>query len=322
MSIISSVLSGKNILITGGSGSLGTELSLILSRNNKVVAYARNEEKLFQLSQTALLNNINNLEIFVGDIQDRHNLSRALKGIDVVIHAAAMKDLIYCESNPDQASKNNVIGSQILLDCISSNPNVKSICAISTDKAVSPSSVYGATKLIMESMFLNFAKINPERNTTIARFGNMIDSKGSLIPLWTKNPDSIIGIGDLELSRYFFKLEEATSFVINLIQYGSNGTINVPLMKKIFIREIIEILNHEKLNNIIGLSIGEKISEELMTLEEYKFATLKRNYYEINRNAMPKKQGLDSELKKEFDQIATEVFTKEELKLVLNYLET
>jgi FlaA1/EpsC-like NDP-sugar epimerase len=304
------------VLITGGTGSLGKALALNLAKNNHVRIYSRNEERQFELEQIFIKRGIRNYSFVIGDIQDEVNLERALRGIKTVIHAAAMKDLVYCELNPTQCIKNNISGSQILLNAIAKSSTVKRVCGISTDKASSPSSTYGASKLIMESLFLDFSKQFPSKNTTIARFGNMIDSHGSLISHWAKNPDSIKGIGHKDLSRFFFTINDAIELVINVTYKKNTGTITIPFMKKIFIRDIIHILNPKKVKNIIGLQPGEKISELLVNSSELLFAKIGTSGIELSRN-IAKQQKLNSNVLAMFDSSTAPSYSAVELNSIV-----
>lgn len=277
-------MKNQTILITGGTGSLGQALAFKYAKENHVRIYSRNEEKQFYLEERFKNNKIHNFSFVIGDIQDEINMKKALNGISVVIHTAAMKDLIYCEKNPDQCIKNNIIGSQVLLYAASQTQSVKKICGISTDKAAAPSSTYGASKLIMESLFYDFSKTNPKIISTIARFGNMIDSAGSLVSYWVNNPQSIVGLADREISRFFFTIDDATNLIEYVLSKGDSGTVTIPFMKKIKIEDIIKLLNPKKTNNILGLKPGEKISEHLVSTDELRSASFDEKYITLFRN--------------------------------------
>ena len=279
-------MKNHRILITGGTGSLGTALALRLIENNHIVVLSRNEERQFDLEQKLKLINKKNYTFIIGRVEDENTLESALVDCTTVIHTAAMKDLIYAERNPYECILNNVLASQNLLKTLKRSSTVKILCGISTDKAVAPSTIYGASKLAMESMFMDFANRNPSIITSVARFGNMIDSRGSLVTTWLRNPELLKGISHPECSRFFFKIDEAVNFILDTLSTSETGTINVPLMKKIFIRDLVLKINRESAKNVLGLFPGEKISEKLVAVEEMAFTTLHNDKFVINRNSI------------------------------------
>jgi FlaA1/EpsC-like NDP-sugar epimerase len=308
----------KTVLITGGTGSLGQALAFNLAKTNHVRIYSRNEEKQFYLSEKFKKNNLDNFSFVIGDIQDSLNMKKAMHGVNIIIHTAAMKDLIYCEKNPDQCIKNNIIGSQVLLNAASQTGSVERICGISTDKAAAPSSTYGASKLIMESIFYDFSKIFPNIRTTVARFGNMIDSSGSLISYWVNNPKSIYGLSDPNISRFFFTINEAIELVNQVVSTGKSGTVTIPFMKKIQIKDVIQKLSPQKVKNITGIKPGEKISEHLISSDELLFASIGKKVIVLSREEksfLVKK--IDPKVSKNFDSSTADSFSNSELDSIL-----
>ena len=315
------LLKNHRILITGGTGSLGTALALELIGDNHIVVISRNEERQFELEQKLKQINSQNYTFVLGRVEDSNSLENALSECTVVIHAAAMKDLIYAENNPYECVHNNIIATQNLLRTIKNFSSVKYLCGISTDKAVSPSSIYGASKLAMESMFLDFSRRHSQINTTVARFGNMIDSRGSLVTNWLKKPETLAGISHPNCSRFFFKVNQAASFILETVSKSPNGTINVPLMKKILIRDLIERINIKSIHNVLGLYPGEKISEKLVADEELAFAHLRDYGISINRVDKNERSNLLSQSEIQFiDSATADSFSPIEIDNILDEL--
>ncbi|PWU10294.1 MAG: hypothetical protein C5B47_02445 [Verrucomicrobia bacterium] len=274
-------LEGERILITGGSGSLGRVLTRILSFSSQVVVYSRNEERQFEMLQE--IGN-RNIEYVIGDIRDCQELTSALRGCTIAIHAAAMKDIIRCQRQPFQAILNNVYGTEALLKAALRN-KIKKIIGISTDKAASPASVYGASKYIMEQLILEVSQIVDGQAYCI-RFGNMIDSKGSLVPLWKKNPNRDLSVSDPEASRFFFTVEAAAKCIVQLLTFGKNGRIYIPKMKKAKIIKILQLLTGRKKFFTSGLCAGEKLHEMLVSEEERKFCFEEDDFFTLDYNKM------------------------------------
>jgi len=271
------MIKNKKILITGGTGSLGSILTAQLGENNQILVYSRNEERQFLLQKK--LHNPN-IKFVIGDIRDTETLSNALRHCDYAIHAAAMKDVIFCENQPTQAYLNNIEGSKSFIKAAES-AGIKKAIAISTDKAASPSNVYGMTKYIMEKLFAE-ANQYSETDFCSTRFGNMIDSSGSLINFWKNNPTSDIKITDERMERFFFTVSDAVNTVVNTINLAKKGEILVPKMKKARIKSILQIITGKKEFECIGLFPGEKIYEELIGEHEKLFSTEYENYFIIN----------------------------------------
>jgi UDP-N-acetylglucosamine 4,6-dehydratase len=310
----------QRILITGGTGSLGTALSLRLIRDNHIVVLSRNEERQYELEQKLKLIS-NNYTLVLGRVEDVNSLERAAENCTAVIHTAAMKDLIYAEMNPYECIHNNVIATHALLQVLRKNKSVKYLCGISTDKSVSPSNIYGASKLAMESMFMDFANKNSNVTTTVARFGNMIDSKGSLISSWLRNPELLRGITHPDCSRFFFKVDDAVAFVLETISESANGTISIPLMKKIFIKDLIMRINPTSINNILGLYPGEKLSEKLVADEELNYTHFGQKRLTVNR--VIKKfsfEKISKEQLNSIDSATAESFTSTEIDSLISDL--
>jgi UDP-N-acetylglucosamine 4,6-dehydratase/5-epimerase len=281
------MLVNERILITGGTGSLGRELTRILCENNEVVVYSRNEERQFEMKQEMAVRK--NLSFAIGDVRDENTLADALRGCSVAIHAAAMKDLIMCEDQPMQTCLNNIIGSHAFLQAVKRTPSIKRATGVSTDKAASPSSVYGCTKYIMEQMFREASRYS-DCVMSAVRFGNMIDSKGSLITEWKKNPNQGIKLTHPDVARFFFTVHDGAMTVITAIEKAQNGELLIRKMNQARIFDILRVITGRTEFPIIGLFPGEKIHEELVSLNEAAYCYDIGDYYAIRpgvRNPNP-----------------------------------
>lgn len=277
-------IKGSKILITGGTGSLGYGLAKLLYQDNRLVIYCRNEERQYEMKQHFKSDNI---QFRIGDIRDQDTLEMALSGCDLAIHAAAMKDLIMCEEQPTQTYYNNIEGSKSFIAAVKSS-KVKKAVAVSTDKAASPSSVYGASKYIMEKLF---AEANTVSETIFSsvRFGNMIDSRGSLIAHWKRFPSDKIKLSHKEVARFFFTVREGAETVLEAMEKSKGGEIFIRKMKKARIEDVLSVITKRESFELCGLSPGEKVHEELVSPYETDFSFDEGDYYvirpyQVNRN--------------------------------------
>lgn len=270
------MLKGNRILITGGTGSLGHELVDQLCRDNEIVVYSRNEERQYHMQQKYLDRPV---EFYIGDVRDQGTLEMAMRGCQIAIHAAAMKDLIMCESQPTQTYLNNIIGSKSFINAAINSKTEKAV-GISTDKAASPSNVYGACKYVMEKLF---EEANRHSDTTFfsVRFGNMIDSKGSLIDIWKSDPEQDIKLTHPDVARFFFLAKDASATVMDAIKLAKGGEIFIRKMKKAGILDILRIITGRKEFEIIGLYPGEKLHEDLLGASEVRYSYEVEDYYVI-----------------------------------------
>ncbi|MDB9713553.1 polysaccharide biosynthesis protein, partial [Flavobacteriaceae bacterium] len=273
-------LINETILITGGTGSLGQGLARELFKNNKVIIYSRNEER--QHEMRSKFNN-ENLKFIIGDIRDFDTMKDALSGVTVAIHSAAMKDTIYCEEQPYQTILNNIEGSSSFIKACKQSKSLKKVIAISTDKAASPSSVYGCSKYIMEKLFVEASQY-VNFDMFVVRFGNLIDSKGSLINTWKADPQSDIKITHTDVSRFFFSIKEAKNTILDSIKLCSNGDIIIKKMKAAYIRDVLKVITGKENFEQIGLFPGEKLHELLLSDSEAKFCIELDDYFIISNN--------------------------------------
>ena len=287
-------MEGKKILITGGTGSLGQALTKRLLEMNvdTIRIFSRNEEKQIQMENQL---NDDRLRFFLGDINDYERLKLALEDIDIVFHTAALKHVPKIEYNPFEAIKTNVIGSQNVVNaCL--HENVEKAIAIGTDKAVSPLNTYGATKLLMEKLFVsanNFA--DPEKHSTrfiSVRYGNVFGSSGSVIPLFLEQlkKKKKITITDPKMTRFSLMMNEALDFILNATNSGKGSEIFVPKMRAYNIMDlkdaICEIFENTDYD-IIGIRPGEKLHEILISEDEIKYSWEFNNMYVITNPLYP-----------------------------------
>ncbi len=272
-------MEGKKILITGGTGSLGQALTKRLLEMNvdTIRIFSRNEEKQIKMENQF---DDERLRFLLGDINDYERLKRAFENIDIVFHTAALKHVPKIEYNPFEAIKTNVIGSQNVINaCL--HENVEKAVAIGTDKAVSPLNTYGATKLLMEKLFVtanNFA--DPERHITkfiSVRYGNVFGSSGSVIPVFLEQikKNKKITITDSQMTRFSITMNEALDFILNATNSGKGSEIFVPKMRaynimdlKDAIKDLFENVSEE----IIGIRSGEKLHEMLINEDEIRYS--------------------------------------------------
>ena len=285
---------GKKILITGGTGSLGQALTkrLLQKDVDTIRIFSRNESSQIQMESKF---NDNRLRFLLGDIRDKERLIIAMEDIDIVFHAAALKHVPKIEYNPFEAIKTNVMGSQNVIDACLANNVGKAIC-VGTDKAVSPLNTYGATKLLMEKLFVTANNyLDPRKHPTVfiaLRYGNVVGSSGSVIPKFVemlKNKEKIT-ITDLNMSRFSITMNEALDFILKSTEIGKGSEIFIPKLKSYSIKDVKEAM-YELLGNygedIIGIRPGEKLHESLINNEEMRTSWEYEDLYLITNPLFP-----------------------------------
>lgn len=275
----SSYLNGKMILVTGATGSFGKKFIQILLDEydiKRLVIYSRDELKQEEM-RTMYGFKDERLRYFIGDVRDRDRLYRAMVGIDVVVHAAALKQVPACEYNPIEAIRTNIIGAENIIN-VAIDREVKKVLALSTDKAVNPINLYGATKLVAEKLFIqgnNYSSIDGTKFSCV-RYGNVVGSRGSVVPLFKHQKKSgVITLTDKDMTRFWITLEQGVRFVIKAIETMSGGETFVPKIPSMKIIQLAKLIAPKAKIKTIGIRTGEKLHEILVSQDEA------RNTYEF-----------------------------------------
>ena len=282
------MLKNSSILITGGTGSFGSlfiPLTLQKFKPKRLIIYSRDEMKQWNLSQQYV--DDPRVEFIIGDVRDKDRLSRALDGVDYVVHAAATKIVPTAEYNPFECVKTNIIGAMNLIDaCIDSN--VKRVVALSTDKASNPINLYGATKLASDKLFIaansNSSKANKTHSTifSVVRYGNVIGSRGSVIPFFMSLASSgILPITDINMTRFMITLEQGIELVWLAFEDMLGGEIYVKKIPSMKIVDIAKAIAPKAKQKIIGIRPGEKIHEQMIGLEDAPYTYEYKDYFKI-----------------------------------------
>jgi UDP-N-acetylglucosamine 4,6-dehydratase (inverting) len=259
-------LANKTILITGGTGSFGKKFTEIVLRNynvKKIIIFSRDELKQSEMAEE-FFKYKNKLRFFIGDIRDLARIKLALKTADIVIHAAALKQVPTAEYNPFETIKTNILGTQNVIDAIIESKVTHAI-ALSTDKAAAPINLYGASKLAADKIFIA-ANHYSNKNFSVVRYGNVVKSRGSVIPVFLKQSVSgKINITDRRMTRFSITLEQGVNFVIECLKNMWGGELFVPKIPSYKILDVARAIAPKCKINYIGLRPGEKIHEEMIT---------------------------------------------------------
>jgi UDP-N-acetylglucosamine 4,6-dehydratase len=276
-------LNGKSILITGGTGSFGKTFTRLLLRDYKparVVVYSRDELKQFEMAQEI---SAPNLRYFIGDVRDQERLERALKGIDTVVHAAALKQVPAAEYNPIECIKTNVIGAENIINaCL--NQRVRQVIALSTDKAVNPINLYGATKLCSDKLFIaanHLSDVGGPR-FSVVRYGNVIGSRGSVIPFFKeRRKTGSLPITDPRMTRFWITLDEGSRFVAHCLGIMRGGETFIPKIPSMRITDLASAIAPECAQTIVGIRPGEKLHEMMIPRDEARHTLEFKRFYVI-----------------------------------------
>ena len=277
----------ESVLITGGTGSFGQRMLRWLVESTsveRVVIFSRDELKQFDLAnQPWLQPHLDRVRFFLGDVRDADRLKLAFEKIDVVIHAAALKQVPAAEYNPFEAIKTNVIGAQNVIDAARAN-NVKRVIALSTDKAAAPINLYGATKLCSDKLFIAANNYSGEHETTysVVRYGNVMGSRGSAIPFFkARAANGVLPITDERMTRFSITLTQGVEFVINCLDRMWGGELFVPKIPSYRILDVAKAVAPEARIDVVGIRPGEKLHEEMITTTDALNTIEFEDYYVI-----------------------------------------
>jgi UDP-N-acetylglucosamine 4,6-dehydratase/5-epimerase len=281
------MLNNKSILITGGTGSLGKALTKHIFEQypsvKRLVIFSRDEQKQFEMAQDYPPAKYPQIRFFIGDVRDYDRVKTALKGIDYVIHAAAMKHVPIAEYNPMECVKTNILGAENIINaCLETA--VERVVALSTDKAAAPVNLYGATKLASDKLFVaanNIRGNNPIR-FSVVRYGNVMGSNGSVIPFFIKRKkDGVLPITDPTMTRFNISLQGGVDMVMHALEHAWGGEIFVPKIPSYKITDVAEAIGPECEKPVTGIRPGEKIHEEMITASDSFYTYDLGKYYVI-----------------------------------------
>jgi UDP-N-acetylglucosamine 4,6-dehydratase len=270
------VFNGKNILITGGTGSFGRAFSSYLVREgscNKVIIFSRDEWKQWEMKRERPEFSSEKMRYFLGDVRDPARLQRAFDEVDIVIHAAALKQVPAAEYNPSEFVKTNVQGAMNVIDA-AINAGVEKVIALSTDKAVNPVNMYGATKLCSDKLFVASNAYVGQKGVpllTVVRYGNVAGSRGSIIPLWRKalsNPREQLAVTDERMTRFWISLQQAVQLVVEALKVMRGGEIFIPKIPSFHVSELARVMAPERPFKVIGIREGEKLHELMVGTDD------------------------------------------------------
>lgn len=320
-------LKNKKILITGGTGSLGHALTsrLLKMGVETIRIYSRNESKQVQMDSEF---KDSRLRFFVGDVRDLQRLTRALEDVDIVFHAAALKHVPVVEYNPFEAIKTNVLGSQNVIDASLANDVGVALC-VGTDKAVSPLNTYGATKLLMEKLFVTASNyLNKQRHKTkflAVRYGNVLGSSGSIVPKIISQimASQKITITDPTMTRFSITMNQALDFIFRVLEKGDNGEVFVPQLKAYRLSDVrdalLDLLQSNNKTQLIPVRTGEKYHESLINQDELRYTFDDGEDYVVTQKLdnLTKRGFKKANLKKQYSSNNVELYSKDELKKIL-----
>lgn len=266
-------LNNKAILVTGGTGSFGRKFIEIVLQDykpKKLIVFSRDELKQHEMRQLFPDIGDSPMRYFIGDVRDRDRLYRAFRGVDIVVHAAALKQVPACEYNPIEAVMTNVMGAKNVIDA-ALDCGVQKLLALSTDKATAPINLYGATKLVAEKLFVqgnSYSGFDGTRFSCV-RYGNVVGSRGSVVPLFKKLRETgKITITDQRMTRFWITLEQGVRFVISSIESMQGGELFIPKLPSMNIMDLARAIAPECKIEFIGIRSGEKLHESMISVDE------------------------------------------------------
>lgn len=274
----------KTVLITGGTGSFGKKFIEVMLREynpKKLIVFSRDELKQHEMRVSGF--NHKSLRYFIGDVRDESRLRRAFQDVDIVVHAAALKQVPACEYNPVEAIMTNIMGAKNIVDA-AIDCGVEKVLAMSTDKATAPINLYGATKLVSEKLFVQGNSYSGEKGVRFAcvRYGNVVGSRGSVVPLFKKQLEmGKITITDERMTRFWITLEQGVKFVISCIETMYGGEVFIPKIPSMNIMDLAQVLAPECEVEFIGIRPGEKLHEAMISEDESRQAVELEDRYVI-----------------------------------------
>lgn len=280
------MLNNKTILITGGTGSFGkkaTEIILKRYKPKKLIVFSRDELKQYEMAQRFSPDEYPCMRYFIGDVRDKERLHRAFNKVDYVIHAAALKHVPAAEYNPFEAVKTNIMGAENIINA-AIDQKVKKVVALSTDKAANPVNIYGATKLCSDKLFTAGNAYVGQKETvfSVVRYGNVLGSRGSVIPFFLKKRrDGVLPITDPRMTRFWITLDQGVEFVLNAFNRMVGGEIFVPKIPSMTLMDLAEAICPECKTEIIGIRAGEKLHEVMVTRDDARNTVEFPDYYII-----------------------------------------
>jgi UDP-N-acetylglucosamine 4,6-dehydratase len=278
------MLNNKTILITGGTGSFGKKATeIILKRYNpkKLIIFSRDELKQFEMAQK--FKESEEIRYFIGDVRDKERLHRAFHGVDIVLHAAALKQVPAAEYNPFEAVKTNIIGAENVIN-VAIDQGVKKVIALSTDKAANPINLYGSTKLCSDKLFIagNSYVGRDHSIFGVVRYGNVVGSRGSVIPYFLKQKEKgVLSITDSRMTRFWITLEQGVDFVLNCLKQMVGGELFVPKIPSMNIMDLVKAIAPECKTEIVGIRPGEKLHEVMVTKDDARKTLEYKDHYVV-----------------------------------------
>lgn len=281
------MLTGKSILVTGGTGSFGKKfIETILTSYpevKRIVVFSRDELKQFEMAQQFPTHKYPQLRYFIGDVRDKDRLYRAFEGINIVVHAAALKQVPACEYNPFEAIKTNILGAQNIIET-ALEQGVTKVVALSTDKAAAPINLYGATKLCSDKLFVaaNNFKGTRDIKFSVVRYGNVMGSRGSVIPFFLKKKrEGVLPVTDERMTRFNITLEDGVKLVLKALDTMWGGEIFVPKIPSYRILDVAKAVDSGCRIEIVGIRPGEKLHEEMITVTDALNTIAFKDYFVI-----------------------------------------
>jgi UDP-N-acetylglucosamine 4,6-dehydratase/5-epimerase len=287
-------ISGKSILVTGGTGSFGKKLieTLIAEHDpRRVIVFSRDELKQHEMSLDARFQpSADRLRYFLGDVRDKDRLRQAFREVDIVVHAAALKQVPACEYNPFEAVKTNVLGAQNIID-VAIESNVERVVALSTDKACNPINLYGATKLCSDKLFVagNVYAGQASTRFSVVRYGNVVGSRGSVVPFFLgRRETGVLPITHMDMTRFWITLEKGVRFVLDSLKMMRGGELFVPKIPSMRIVDLAQAIGPDCELDVIGIRPGEKLHEVLISEDDARHTVELPDRYVINPEFLEK----------------------------------